>query len=131
MTTEVLAAYVKTWEKNSNVHASEELISSEIDMICQTSKVFLVPSLSFPEYLTGDPSTSQPCHGVTDFEQSIPSSLSINLANSQLKILPQALVPKGLPQSGPSLSEQTQQRSNSTAMLSLYILILIANWYPT
>jgi hypothetical protein len=33
ITTEVLSAYAKTWEKTSNIRASKELISDKIDLI--------------------------------------------------------------------------------------------------
>jgi len=33
VTTEVLTAYAKTWEKNSNIRASQDLISNQLDMV--------------------------------------------------------------------------------------------------
>ena len=40
VTTEVLSAYSKTWEKSTNIQASQELISDQLEVARQTANVF-------------------------------------------------------------------------------------------
>jgi hypothetical protein len=90
ITTEVLSAYAKTWEKTSNIHASKELISDKINLIQQSAEVFAASDTAFPVFLTGASSSTHPCEGVVDLDQiqSIPPSLSTELAISRPSILP-------------------------------------------
>jgi hypothetical protein len=85
ITTEVLSAYAKTWEKINNVKASKELISDKLETIRQSSKIFAASSSTFPEFLTGSPSSIHPRKGVIDLDQvqPIPPSLSTQLAISR------------------------------------------------
>jgi len=52
VSTEVLAAYAKTWEKTSNIRASQELVSEQLDHVRQTANIFVASQLPFPSYLT-------------------------------------------------------------------------------
>ena len=85
ITTEVLAAYAKTWEKTNNVQASKELISGKLDFICQSQEIFAAPQSAFPSFLTGSSTAVHPQQGVADHDQmqQIPPSLSTELAISQ------------------------------------------------
>jgi hypothetical protein len=83
ITTEVLCAYAKSWEKTNNIHASQELISNKINMIEKTGKIFAAPHQPFPTFLTAVPTSIQPSQGVTDLENFVPSSLSIDIAPSR------------------------------------------------
>jgi hypothetical protein len=60
--TEVLTAYAKTWEKNSNIRASQDLISNQLDIVRQTtgSHVFAAPQQPFPHFLTASSTSIQP-----------------------------------------------------------------------
>ncbi|KAF8233296.1 hypothetical protein L208DRAFT_1458637 [Tricholoma matsutake] len=83
ITTDVLCAYAKSWEKTNNICASQELISDKINMIEKTGKIFAAPHQPFPTFLTAVPTSIQPSQGVTDLENFVPSSLSIDIAPSQ------------------------------------------------
>ncbi|KAJ7571933.1 hypothetical protein C8J56DRAFT_907139 [Mycena floridula] len=79
-TTEVLAIYAKSWEKSSNVHASEELIVPQLNTIIQEARrAFSAPNQPFP-YMTDHPINLQPSHGVLDlFESNVPPESSISM----------------------------------------------------
>jgi hypothetical protein len=85
ITTDVLCAYAKTWEKISNIHASKELISDKLENIRKSRDIFAAPQVEFPTFLTGSSSSAHPRHGVIDLDQakSIPPSLSMELAISR------------------------------------------------
>lgn len=101
ITPEVLAAYTKTWEKNTNIRASQDLISDALDMISQTSQIFSAAHLPFPEFLTASPQSSQPTRGVIENTvdlATLPASISTDLALSHPKIIPRIPAP---PSHGP------------------------------
>lgn len=92
VTTEVLSAYSKTWEKCTNIRASQELISDQLEVAQQTANVFAAEAHPFPTYLTGIPTSTHPREGVVEFESPenpqisatpVPESLSIDLALSR------------------------------------------------
>ncbi|PPQ71065.1 hypothetical protein CVT26_011467, partial [Gymnopilus dilepis] len=92
VTTEVLTAYAKSWEKNTNIKASQELISEQLQSIRQTAQVFAAPIQEFPEYLTSSPYSYQPNRGLLDIGDeldSLPASISTSLTTSHPIILPQ------------------------------------------
>ena len=72
VTTEVLMAYAKTWEKASSTSASLELIQDKITGVQQSGSAFAAPDIPIPDYLTGRASTSHPSQGVIDFDDSVP-----------------------------------------------------------
>lgn len=91
VTTEVLSAYSKTWEKSTNIQASQELISNQLEVAQQMANVFAAEVHSFSTYLTGIVTLTCPCEGVVEFESSknpqrsatpVQASLSIDLALS-------------------------------------------------
>jgi hypothetical protein len=85
ITTEVLRAYAKIWEKINNIRASKELISDKLELIGQSREIFAAPHSAFPTFLTGLSHSTHPNHGVIDLDQiqSIPPSLSTELAISR------------------------------------------------
>ncbi|KAJ7588232.1 hypothetical protein C8J56DRAFT_1080162 [Mycena floridula] len=87
VTTEVLATYAKSWEKSSNVRASEELIAPQLNTIQETRCAFSALNQPFPDYMTDHPINLQPSHGVLDlFESNVPpeSSISMDISPSNL-----------------------------------------------
>jgi hypothetical protein len=66
VTTEVLLAYARTWEKNTNIRASQELISDKLEVLQQTGNVFAAKNDSFPPYLTSLAVSIQPREGVIE-----------------------------------------------------------------
>jgi hypothetical protein len=106
VTGEVLSAYAKSWEKASNINASQELIKGKIDDIQQTRNVFAATLQPFPTFLTAAPVSVHPCQGVVDVMEvpsaNIPASISTELAISHPapRIPPAMCVPiptQGLP----------------------------------
>jgi hypothetical protein len=96
VTTKVLTAYAKTWEKNSNIRASQDLISDQLDMVQQTSHVFAAPQQPFPHFLTAPPTSIQPCKGILEISDAedqarcqtvIPPSLNTNLSISRPRFM--------------------------------------------
>ncbi|KAH9486050.1 Exonuclease 3'-5' domain-containing protein 2 [Psilocybe cubensis] len=88
ITTEVLAAYSKTWEKTTNIWASQELIQDKLEVLQQTANVFAAEKQTFPVYLSGTSVSTQPRHGVIEIPESsqsgnVPSSLSVGLSISR------------------------------------------------
>ncbi|KJA22002.1 hypothetical protein HYPSUDRAFT_202494 [Hypholoma sublateritium FD-334 SS-4] len=108
ITPEVLIAYAKTWEKNTNIKASTDLISDALDVISRTSQIFAAANEPFPKYLTALPLSDQPREGlledITDAVESstIPASISTSLAVSR-----PAINMPSIP-TGPSSSESPQ-----------------------
>jgi hypothetical protein len=88
VTADVLSTYAKTWEKISNIRASQDLISAKIDLVRQTGELFSASTLPFPESLKGNPLVVQPQRGVVAFDdnQEIPDSISVGLAISHPRI---------------------------------------------
>ncbi|KAF8190775.1 hypothetical protein BJ912DRAFT_1058509 [Pholiota molesta] len=97
ITPEVLAAYTKTWEKNTNIKASQDLIADALDSASKTSQVFAATHLPFPDFLTALPASIHPLEGVlesnSDSFTDLPSSISTNLAVSHSKIVPPTPIP--------------------------------------
>ncbi|KAJ7433194.1 hypothetical protein FB451DRAFT_1380474 [Mycena latifolia] len=96
VTSKVLSAYAKTWEKTNNARASQELIEAQIDMAHQTTELFQTPTAPFPDSLKGVASSAQPQCGVVGFtdldDYLMPSSLSVELATSHPRITPNLTV---------------------------------------
>ncbi|KAJ7088237.1 hypothetical protein C8R43DRAFT_1142287 [Mycena crocata] len=91
VTTEVLRTYSKTWEKISNIRASQDLIAAKMDLARQTGELFSASTLPFPESLKGNPTFEYPQHGVLTMEDdlsNIPESISVGLAISHPRIHP-------------------------------------------
>ncbi|KAJ6631371.1 hypothetical protein B0H10DRAFT_1938265 [Mycena sp. CBHHK59/15] len=88
VTGDVLSTYSKTWEKISNIRASQDLIVAKIDLVRQTGQLFSADTLSFPPSLKGNPTVIQPQRGVItlDNDQEMPDSISVGLANSHPQI---------------------------------------------
>ena len=88
ITTDVLSAYAKTWEKTNNVKASKELISDKLDQIHQSRDIFAAPQSPFPNFLTGSSTAVHPQQGVIDLDQTqpIPPSISTMLSISHPSI---------------------------------------------
>ncbi|KAJ7482500.1 hypothetical protein FB451DRAFT_1170367 [Mycena latifolia] len=88
VTADVLSSYSKTWDKISNIRASQDLIAAKIDLVRQTGELFSAPSLPFPESLKGDPTITHPRQGVRSLgnDQEIPQSISVGLAISHPRI---------------------------------------------
>ena len=78
VTVEVLSSYAKSWEKMSNVHASQELISQQMKTLVHSSEIFAATEEEFPNFLTSNPTQIQPSRGVIELHDStrIPESLS-------------------------------------------------------
>jgi hypothetical protein len=97
VTTEVLSAYAKSWEKASNIRASQELIKGKMDGIQQTANSFAAPLQLFPAFLTSTPTSVHPRQGAIDLlddpTTSIPPSILTELAIS----LPPIEVPHSIP----------------------------------
>ena len=99
VTTEVLSAYAKSWEKTSNIHASQELIKAKMDGIQKTGNVFVADFQPFPDFLTGAPVSLHPRQGVIDLMEvpstNVPASISTELALShpQLPRVPDPSTP--------------------------------------
>jgi hypothetical protein len=69
----------------SNVRASQELISEQMQSLVQSSQIFLVTQQTFPNSLTSNPTQVQPGCGVVNLHDTalIPASLSTALPLSQ------------------------------------------------
>jgi len=95
VTMEVLMSYAKSWEKTSNIRASQELISEQMATIAQSKQIFLASNKPFPQFLTTDPVQLQPMHGVLDLhDHTTPFSLSTELAISQPPLPPITEMPQ-------------------------------------
>jgi hypothetical protein len=116
VTPEVLAAYAKTWERNSNVKASQDLIADGLDTISRTSQVFSAIDQPFPDFLTDLPSSDHPMGGVlenTMDPSTLPASISTNLAVSRPRpVIAAPCIPIPISRSQSLLSEMFN--SNST-----------------
>jgi len=84
ITTKVLSAYAKTWEKVNNIQASKELIASGMESIHQSRDIFAAPQSAFPTYLTGSSAAIHPHQGVLGLDQAslIPPSLNTEMSLS-------------------------------------------------
>ena len=139
VTTEVLSAYSKTWEKCTNIRASQELISDQLEVAQQMANVFAAEAHPFPTYLTGIPTSTHPHEGVVEIESSenlqtsstpVPDSLSVDLALSRPQLpIPDSMIdpillntarpPQTMPRSTPimisSKSESTPHSKRPSA----------------
>lgn len=76
--------YAKSWEKLSNIRASQELIVAEMQSLAKSKRIFLAEEQPFPMFITSNPVQMQPSRGVLELQENpIPSSLSTGLALSQ------------------------------------------------
>jgi hypothetical protein len=84
VTIEVLLSYAKSWEKLSNIRASQELIVAEMQSLAKSKQIFLAEEQPFPAFITSNPVQMQPSRGVLDLQENpIPPSLSTGLAISR------------------------------------------------
>ncbi|KAJ7930158.1 hypothetical protein B0H13DRAFT_1858986 [Mycena leptocephala] len=85
ITTEVLISYAKSWKKQNNSRASQELISNQLTRVAQTREIFSAPHLAFPNFLTASAESVQPPHGIRELSDTttMPQSLSTELAISR------------------------------------------------
>ncbi|KAF5379066.1 hypothetical protein D9615_005940 [Tricholomella constricta] len=86
VTTDVLMAYAKTWDKSTNIRASKELITNKISVIDKTRNVFAAPDIPFPSFITTTATSTQPSQGVLDIDptgdEPVSASLTVSLAQS-------------------------------------------------
>ena len=85
VTTELLVAYSKSWEKNSNIRTSQEMIVDKLRMVSRSAQVFSAATRPFPSYLTASPHSTHPSQGILDVGDALdlPSSISTDLALSR------------------------------------------------
>lgn len=93
VTTELLAAYAKSWEKNGNIRASQDMILDKLYTVSRSAQVFSASTQPFPSYLTSSPHSTQPSQGVLEVSDipghelaPVPSSISTALALSHPSI---------------------------------------------
>jgi hypothetical protein len=60
VTVEVLSSYAKSWEKITNIRASEEMIAEQIMKIRESRQVFSAPNTTFPSYLMANATQMHP-----------------------------------------------------------------------
>ena len=89
VTVDVLTAYAKSWEKMSNVQASQELISEQMQTLVQSSEIFSATGQEFPDFLTTNPTQMQPSQGAIELYDNTltPTSLSTALTLSRAPTL--------------------------------------------
>ncbi|KAJ7077201.1 hypothetical protein C8R43DRAFT_1179242 [Mycena crocata] len=114
ITTEVLIAYAKTWHKNNNTRASQELISKQLQVVSQTRDIFAAPDQPFPSFLTGSAESVEPSTGVRDVSEwgSVPDSLSTALAVSRPRDIFEKEPNSWKNHPGPSTSAAATQHSS-------------------
>ncbi|KAJ3505980.1 hypothetical protein NLJ89_g7126 [Agrocybe chaxingu] len=103
VTEEVLSSYAKSWEKATNIRASEEAISDQIHEARESGRIFAAAQKPFPSYLT--PSAvlqEQPSRGILealDPALCVPPSLSTVPALSRPlpPSVPQMMLPFPMP----------------------------------
>ncbi|KAJ7719728.1 hypothetical protein B0H16DRAFT_1794348 [Mycena metata] len=118
VTADVLSSYSKTWEKISNIRASQDLITAKVDLVRQTGELFSASTLPFPDSLKGNPTVAYPRRGVADVSngRDIPQSISVGLAMSHPRIdaaLRPSVAPPTLATSLRTISEEPQDQNNS------------------
>ncbi|KZP05859.1 hypothetical protein FIBSPDRAFT_1053873 [Athelia psychrophila] len=108
VTPEVLAAYAKSWEKTSNIRASQELVSDDLEHVQKSATIFAAPDVSFPDFLEGLPIIDEPARGLVNCDDSestiVPASISTQPPVSQSLFIPPA-VRQPLPLPFPDISE--------------------------
>ena len=85
VTTELLVAYSKSWEKNSNIRTSQEMIVDKLHMVSRSAQVFSAATRPFPSYLTTSPHSTHPSQGILEVGDALdlPSSISTDLVLSR------------------------------------------------
>ncbi len=84
VTVEVLSNYAKSWEKVTNIRASEELIAEQMSKIKASRQIFAAPEATFPAYLTSNATQIHPSQGVIDhYDPRTAPSLSTDLSVSR------------------------------------------------
>ena len=84
VTVEVLSNYAKSWEKVTNIRASEELIADQLSKIRMSRQIFAAPNTTFPAYLTSNATQIHPSQGVVDYlDSETAPSLSTSLPLSR------------------------------------------------
>ena len=86
VTAEVLSSYLKAWEKSSNIHATEGVMSAQLDKLHSSAHIFAASDQPFPAFLTSKPHQLQPSRGVVNLQDNglgdisqihIPESLAL------------------------------------------------------
>lgn len=96
ITVEVLSSYAKSWEKITNIRASEEIIAEQLTKIRESRQIFSAPDHSFPSYLTSDPMQIHPSQGVVDYFDFTTPSLLTDLSLSRPAVVENFLPPGSL-----------------------------------
>ncbi|KAJ7624250.1 hypothetical protein DFH06DRAFT_1445903 [Mycena polygramma] len=112
VTTEVLMAYAKTWDKSNNIKASRELNSDNMELTSQSRQVFAAPQIPIPSFITGIARSSQPTKAVLDLDAQdfVPDSISTTLAISRPRM--------ASPPRPPTISRERGFTSISSACLT-------------
>jgi hypothetical protein len=123
ITTDVLSAYAKSWEKITNIQASQELISHQMETIHKTSTIFAAVHQSFPDFLTDTPTSVQPSQGLIDLDNDslVPPSLSVDLPIS----LPHVPIPYIPPSPPHPLVPPPEDQSDTPSMPPVLPLIFV------
>ncbi|KAJ7433027.1 hypothetical protein B0H11DRAFT_2209095 [Mycena galericulata] len=84
VTTEVLLAYAKTWDKSNNIRASRELNAKNMDLISHSRDVFAASDLPIPTFTTGTAKSVPPSKAVINLDGvvSVPDSIATSFAIS-------------------------------------------------
>ncbi len=82
VTSDLLQAYAKTWERATNVKASRELMTEQLENVQRSAGVFAASDLPFPAFLTGDAQTNEPSQGNFYDMEVIPSTSSLSTSLS-------------------------------------------------
>ncbi|KAJ7431662.1 hypothetical protein B0H11DRAFT_1941390 [Mycena galericulata] len=85
VTTEVLLAYAKTWDKSNNIRASRELNAKNMDLISRSRDVFAASDLPIPTFTTGTAKSIPPSKAVINLDGvvSVPDSIATSFAISR------------------------------------------------
>ncbi|KAJ6536480.1 hypothetical protein DFH09DRAFT_1091440 [Mycena vulgaris] len=101
VTGDVLSTYAKTWQKISNIRASQDLIAPKIDLVRQTGELFSAATLPFPESLKGNATATQPHHDP-------PPNTSARPTQSALATKKSNSIPQGPPNTNQSTSRDQE-----------------------
>ncbi|KAF9028547.1 hypothetical protein BDZ89DRAFT_1112967 [Hymenopellis radicata] len=95
VTTEILVNYAKTWERSSNVKASQEMMAEQLKDIRRSAQIFAASDLPFPSFMTGEATEIRPTRGIRELNaesnlasSSIGTDLSMQLATMDLETDP-------------------------------------------
>ncbi|KAF8225614.1 hypothetical protein L208DRAFT_1380566 [Tricholoma matsutake] len=124
VTTDVLSVYAKSWEKITNIQASQEIISHQMETIHKTSTIFAAIHQSFPNFLTDTPTSVQPSQGLIDLDHDslVPPSLSVDLPIS-LPHVPIPYIPPSPPH--PLVPPPSEDQSDTPSMPPVLPLIFV------